>query len=72
MQETQEIYVRFLGWEYLLEEEMGTHSSILAWKIPGTKEPEAQAAPHSPWGHKQLDMTEPKHTHTHTFPNSTL
>ena len=22
-----------------LEEEMATHSSILAWKIPGTKEP---------------------------------
>ena len=39
MQETQEIYVRFLGWEYLLEEEMGTHSNILAWKIPWTEEP---------------------------------
>ena len=25
---------RFLGWEDLLEEEMATHSSILAWKIP--------------------------------------
>ena len=36
MQETQ---VRFLGWEDLLEEEMGTHSSILAWRIPWTEEP---------------------------------
>ena len=25
--------VRSLGWEDLLEEEMATHSSILAWKI---------------------------------------
>ena len=31
MQETQ---VRSLGWEELLEKEMATHSSILAWKIP--------------------------------------
>ena len=29
----QEIQVRFLGREYALEEEMATHSSILAWKI---------------------------------------
>ena len=26
--------VQSLGWEDLLEEEMATHSSILAWKIP--------------------------------------
>ena len=31
MQETQ---VRPLGWEDPLEEEMATHSSILAWRIP--------------------------------------
>ena len=30
MQETQELQVQFLGWEGLLEEEMATHSSILA------------------------------------------
>ena len=30
--------VQFLGQEELLEQEMATHSSILAWKIPGTKE----------------------------------
>ena len=35
MQETQ---VRFLGWEDPLEE-MATHSSTLAWKIPWTEEP---------------------------------
>ena len=27
------------GWEDPLEEEMATHSSILAWKIPWTEEP---------------------------------
>ena len=27
------------GWEAPLEEEMATHSSLLAWKIPWTKEP---------------------------------
>ena len=27
-----------LGWEALLEKEMGTHSSILAWRIPWTEE----------------------------------
>ena len=26
------------GWESPLEEEMATHSSILAWEIPWTKE----------------------------------
>ena len=28
-----------LGWEDPLEEEMPTHSSILAWKIPRAEEP---------------------------------
>ena len=37
-QETQEMRVRFLGWEDPLEEEMATHSSILAWKIPMNRE----------------------------------
>ena len=36
MWETQ---VRSLGWEDPLEKEMATHSSTLAWKIPGTEEP---------------------------------
>ena len=39
MQETQEMWVRYIGWEDPLEEEMATHSSILAWRIPGTGEP---------------------------------
>ena len=36
MQETQ---VQTLGWKDPLEQEMATHSSILAWKIPWTEEP---------------------------------
>ena len=35
----QETWVRSLGWEDLLEKEMATHSSVLAWRIPGTGEP---------------------------------
>ena len=31
--EMQETWVQFLGWENLLEEEVATHSSILAWRI---------------------------------------
>ena len=35
----QETRVQSLGREDLLEKEMATHSSILAWKIPRTEEP---------------------------------
>ena len=38
MQETQETWVPSLGREDPLEEEMATHSSILAWRIPWTEE----------------------------------
>ena len=55
MQETQEMRVRSLGWEDPLEKEMATHSRILAWRIPWTEEP---GGLHSPWGHKESDMTE--------------
>ena len=36
---TQETWVQSLGWEGLLEKEVTTHSTILAWKIPWTEEP---------------------------------
>ena len=36
MQETQ---VRSLGREDPLEEDMATHSSVLAWRVPRTEEP---------------------------------
>ena len=40
MQETQEMRVQSWGQEDTLGEEMATHSSILAWKIPWTEEPD--------------------------------
>ena len=39
MQETQETWVQFLGQDDPLEEGMGTHSSILAWRVPWTEKP---------------------------------
>ena len=39
MQGTPETWVQSLGWEDLLEEEMASHSSILAWRMPWTEEP---------------------------------
>ena len=50
----QETWVQSLDWEDLLEEEIKTHFSILAWRIPWTEEPGGL----SPWGHKELDKTE--------------
>ena len=35
----QEMQVQSLGQDDPLEEEMATHTSILAWKIPWTEEP---------------------------------
>ena len=35
----QETRVGSVGWEDLLGKEMATHSSIPAWRIPGTEEP---------------------------------
>ena len=35
----RETRVPSLGWEDSLEKEMATHSSVLAWRIPGTAEP---------------------------------
>ena len=54
MQEVQETLVRSLGQEDPLEEEMATHSSILAWGIPWTED----LVGFSPWGHKESDTTE--------------
>ena len=38
MQETQEMWVRFLGWEDPLEDETANHSSIFGWRITWTEE----------------------------------
>ena len=37
--EMEKIQVLSLGWEDLLEKEMATHTSILAWRNPWTEEP---------------------------------
>ena len=62
MLETQ---VQSLGWEDPLEEEIATHSGILAWKFHGQRSLEG----HRQWCYKVSDMTEQlsMHTeHTHT------
>ena len=39
VQERQERWVQSLDGEVPLVKEMATHSSVLAWEIPGTEEP---------------------------------
>ena len=56
IEETQD---QSLGWEDPLEEGMATHSSILAGRIPWTEEPGS----YSPWGRRELDLTQHGHTH---------
>ena len=48
------MWVRYPDWKDPLEEEMATHSRILARKISWTEEPGGL----SPWGHKESDTTE--------------
>ena len=50
----QEMQIQFLGWEDPLEEGIATLFRILAWRIPGTKEPSGLG----PWGCKESDTTE--------------
>ena len=59
MQETLETRVQSLGWEDPLVEEMAIQSSILAWKIPWTVNPEGLQCVGS-----QSDMTERLNAHT--------
>ena len=50
----QETQVLFLGQKDPLEKGMATHSSILAWRIPGTR----NLVGYNPWGCTKSDMTE--------------
>ena len=62
MQETEETRVLSLGREDPLEEGVATHSSILAWKTPWTKEPGGLESIRSQTaGHDWRDST---HTYT--------
>ena len=45
----------------------GTHSSILAWRIPLTEEPGGLQS----WGHEESDMTERLSTYTYTHSKNT-
>ena len=54
----RETWVRSLGWEDLLEKEIATHSSTLAWKIPWTEEP---GGLQSTGSGKESDTTERLH-----------
>ena len=56
----QEIWARFLGQEDPLEKGMATHSSVLAWEIPWTKEPGG----YSLWDHKESQLSKRAHTHS--------
>ena len=55
VQEPQGLQVQSLGLEDSLEEEMATHSSIVAWRISWAEEP---GGLYSPWGRKQANTTE--------------
>ena len=57
MQEVQEMQVGSLGQKDALEEEMATHSSILAWEIPWIEEPGG------PWGCIESNTIEGLNTH---------
>ena len=60
----QETWFQSLGQKDALEWEMETHSSIIAWKIPGTKE----SGILHPWGCEELGTTE--HACMHAYTNA--
>ena len=60
MQEMKVMWIQSLCWEDPLEEEMATHSSILAWKTLWTEELGGLQF----MGHKELNTTEQLRTHT--------
>ena len=63
MQETQKMLVQSLGGKAPLEKEMETCSSILAWKIPWTEEPEGLQFMES---QSQTWLSDWAHAHIHT------
>ena len=58
----QEMQIRSLGWEDLLEKEIATHSSILAWEIPWIKESGGRQTR----DRKELNTSDHAHTSTDT------
>ena len=68
VQEPKETWVPSLGGEDPLEQEMATHSSTFAWRIPWTEKPGG----YSPWGHRvRHDQTAYTHSNA-ASPNWSL
>ena len=64
----QEMWVRSLSWEDLLEEGTATHSSILAWRIPWIAEPSGlQSRGSQRVRHDSVTEHAHRHTHTHAL-----
>ena len=63
MQELQEMWIQSLGREDPLEEDMATHSSFLAWRIPWMEEPGGLQSRGAAKTWTQLSS----HTHTYTM-----
>ena len=59
----------FLSPNGLLEEEMATHSSVLAWRIESHVK--RSLVGYSPWGQKESDTTERLSTNTFTISSPT-
>ena len=57
----QETWARCLGREDPLEKEMATHSSVLAWRIPWTEEPDGLRS----MGSQESDTIEGLNQHQH-------
>ena len=63
-----ETWVQSLGWEDPLEKEMATHSSILAWRIPWTEEPDGlQSTGSQRVGHDWATSLSLSHGYTTNF-----
>ena len=64
MQETQQAWVQSLGQEDVLEERTWQPIPVL---LPGESYEQKNLADYSPWGHRELDMTEAtEYTRTYT------
>ena len=71
----QETWVRSLEWEDLLEKGMAMYSSILAWRIPRTREPGEESDMTeglTQMKHLTEGLTEVLHTLLHTILSTAL
>ena len=66
-EDLQEMRVQSLGWKDPLEQEMATHSNILAWEIPWTEEP---GRLQSPRAYKKSQTRLSSHAHMDKYSKS--